>query len=918
MRMMTAVLGIIFGLGSASAQTYTISTFAGGGLPENSPGTSVSLRTPQSIAVDKAGNIFFTSENTVQRLDATTGVRSVVAGNGAPGFSGDDGLATSAQLNAPNGVAVDTTGKVYVVDFGNNRVRRVSNGVISTVAGNGTQGFSGDNGPAASAQLNYPFGVAVDSAGNLYIADTGNGRIREVSNGVISTIAGGGSVLDDNVSASAAQLAGPVAVALDSAGNFYISAYETVRRVSNGIITTVMRPSDLGAFPRAAILYSPRGITADSSGNLYIADVGNFSIWKLSNGALTIVAGNRTPGFSGDAGPAANAQLSGAADVAVDSAGTLYIADANNNRIRKVSGGVITTVGGNGSLDFGGDNGPATGAQLNLASVNAGVALDTAGNLYFTDTYNHRVRKISRGVITTVAGNGVAGFGGDSGPATTAQLNQPQGVAVDSAGNLYIADTLNSRVRKVSGGVITTVAGNGTPSSTGDNGPAANASLVYPEGLAVDAAGNLYIADVGGARLRRVSNGLITTVAGNGTYPSSGDGGPATSAGVDPLNVAVDAAGNLYIADDGSGDIRKVSNGVITTVAGNSTYGFSGDNGPAINAALDNPNGVAVDSAGNLYITDTVNNVVRRVSNGVITTVAGRVHQGSYAGSFGGDNGPATSADLSLPQGIAVDAAGNLYFADSGDNRIRLLTPGTAPLISQNGIVPVYSPNPVIQPGCWISIYGSDLASTTTLWNGDFPTSLGGTSVTIDNKPAYLWVVSPTQINLQVPDDSTTGPVSVVVATPSGTATSTVTLAPQAPSFSLLGDNKHVAAEIATPNGTGAYANGAYDLLGPTNTFSFSARPVKPGETLTLFGVGFGSTSPVVPAGKVFSSSAPTTAPVTVTIGGVSAPISFSGIVEAGLYQINLTLPNAPSGDQPVVATINGVQTPPGPVVAVQ
>jgi uncharacterized protein (TIGR03437 family) len=258
-----------------------------------------------------------------------------------------------------------------------------------------------------------------------------------------------------------------------------------------------------------------------------------------------------------------------------------------------------------------------------------------------------------------------------------------------------------------------------------------------------------------------------------------------------------------------------------------------------------------------------------------------------------------------------VDSTGNLYVADTGNNLLRLLTPGTAPIISP-GAAPV-------QPGAWVSVYGSNLASGTALWNGGFPMSLGGTSVTVDGKRAFLWYVSPTQINLQVPDDTVAGPVDVSVTTASGTATSTVTLAAYGPSFSLLGDGKHVAAEIATPSGIGAYGGGTYDLVGPSNTFSYNTRPVKAGETLVLYGVGFGPTTPHVPAGQAFSGAAPTTSPVTITIGGVSASVAFSGITEAGLYQFNLTIPpGTGSGDQALAATVNGVQTPPGPVVSVQ
>ena len=321
-----------------------------------------------------------------------------------------------------------------------------------------------------------------------------------------------------------------------------------------------------------------------------------------------------------------------------------------------------------------------------------------------------------------------------------------------------------------------------------------------------------------------------------------------------------------------------------------------------------------MDSSDSLYIADGGNFRVRKVSNGVITTVAGNGTPG-----FSGDNGPATSAELFATWGVALDSSANVYVADPNSDRIRLLTPNGGPAISHGGVVPVYSPVNTIQPGSWVSIYGSNLASGTSLWNGEFPVSLGGTSVTIDNKQAFLWYVSPFQINLQAPDDTATGPVNVVVTTGSGTAASTVTLAAYGPSFSLLGDGKHVAGEIMTPNGTGAYGGGAYDLVGPSNTFSYNTRPVKAGETLILYGVGFGPTFPRVPAGQAFSGAAPTSSPVAITIGGVLASVGFSGITEAGLYQFNLTVPpGTGSGDQALKATVNGVQTPPGPVVSVQ
>ena len=350
---------------------------------------------------------------------------------------------------------------------------------------------------------------------------------------------------------------------------------------------------------------------------------------------------------------------------------SMSIGGANSNAVTIAAGSypryTISTVAGGLGSGYSGDGGPATSAQLNQPY--GAVAVDSVGNLYIGDQLNYRVREVSNGVITTVAGNGGWGFSGDSGPATSAQLD-PTGVAVDSAGNLYIADTGNDRVRKVSNGVITTVAGNGTPGFSGDNGPATSAQLFSPVGVAVDSVGNLYIADSVNNRIRKVSNGVITTVAGNGTQGFNGDG-PATSAELyDPAGVAVDFAGNLYIADERNNRIREVSNGVITTVAGNGTPGFSGDNGPATRAELYDPAGVAVDFAGNLYIADGRNNRIREVSNGLITTVAGNGTAG-----YSGDNGPATSAQLNFPSGVAVDSAGNVFITDEYNSSVRVLCP---------------------------------------------------------------------------------------------------------------------------------------------------------------------------------------------------------------------------------------------------
>ncbi len=355
-------------------------------------------------------------------------------------------------------------------------------GIITTVAGNGTVGFSGDSGPATSASLANPSGVAVDSAGNLFIADQLNHRIRRVdaSSGVITTVAGNGSVSfsGDGGPATSASLAFPVAVVVDSAGNLFIvdQGHQRIRRVD------------------------------------------------AATSIITTVAGTGCVSFSGDGGPATSASLANPSGVAVDGAGNLFIGDAVNRRIRRVDGAtsIITTVAGTGTQGFSGDGGPATSAQLGNPF---GVALDSAGTLFIADQLNHRIRRVDAGAdgqvtgaldetITTVAGNGLSGFSGDGGPATSTRLGNPFGVMTDSAGNLFISDTTNQRIRRVDAatGVITTVAGTGVFGFNGDGIPATSAHLTRPSRVAVDSAGNLFIADEFNHRVRRVTLALIVDI----------------------------------------------------------------------------------------------------------------------------------------------------------------------------------------------------------------------------------------------------------------------------------------------------------------------------------------------------------------------------------------------------------------------
>ena len=621
-------------------------------------------------------------------LAATCSAQSyVISAFAGTSFVGDGGPATTAQVNSPSGVALDGAGNVYIADADNHRIRKVdTSGTITTIAGDGTLGFGGDGGPASAADLRFPSGVALDGAGNIYIADTNNHRIRSVdTSGTITTIAGDGTrgFGGDGGPASAAQLRFPSGVALDGAGNIYIADTDNhrIRRVdTSGTITTIAGDGTFGfggdgGPASAARLNSPDGVAVDGAGNIYIADHGNNRIRRVdTSGTITTVAGDGTSGFGGDGGPATTAQLNFPRGVALDGAGNVYIADTDNHRIRRVdTSGTITTIAGDGTFGFGGDGGPATTAQLNFPR---GVALDGAGNVYIADTDNHRIRRVdTSGTITTIAGDGTRGFGGDGGPASAAQLNSPRGVALDGAGNVYIADTDNHRIRRVdTSGTITTIAGDGTFGFGGDGGPASAAQLNSPRGVALDGAGNVYIADTSNHRIRKVdTSGTITTIAGDGTFGFGGDGGPASAAQLNfPRGVALDGAGNVYIADTSNHRIRKVdTSGTITTIAGDGTFGFGGDGGPASAAQLTFPEGVALDGAGNVYIADTSNHRIRKVdTSGTITTIAG---DGTFG--FGGDGGPATAARMNFPRGVAVGGAGNVYIADWRNNRVRLLTP---------------------------------------------------------------------------------------------------------------------------------------------------------------------------------------------------------------------------------------------------
>ncbi|MEY2519011.1 MAG: hypothetical protein QOF24_770 [Verrucomicrobiota bacterium] len=699
---------VLLALAAASApaqsiyERYRFTTLVGNPPSHGSNdgiGSAARFNGPQGVAVDKAGNVYVadTDNHTIRKV-TPAGLVTTVAGK--PLFIGRaDGNGSSARFAAPFGIAADGAGNLYVAEASGNWIRKVTPaGDVSVFAGAGTVG--GTDGAGSAAQFNSPEGVALDKAGNLYVADFFNHTIRKISPaGVVTTWAGATAIAGyADGPGNAARFNAPRAVAVDSADNVFVADFynHIIRKITpDGVVSTFAGTpggpgSDDGTGTNARFK-NPIALTTDSAGNVYVGD-SNATIRKITPaGVVTTLAGSvGNPGSADGMGPVAQFNLP--YGLAADSAGNIYVGDNANSTIRKVTpDGSVTTLAG---LAQGPLSADGSGTAVRFAQPWA-VAKDSAGNLYVADAFNSTIRKVTAdGAVSTFAGSPQM-TGSTDGVGNEARFTRPVGIALDSQGNIFVSDSgipdtfpNGATIRKITpGGVVTTFAGSATQKGNQDGaGPAAR--FYFPGGIAIDGADNIYVADTGNHRIRKITpTGIVTTLAGSTAGSADGVGPLGKFFG--PGAVAVANDGNLFVADSGNETIRKVTPlGEVTTFAGQpGTFGYADGTRNAARFWLGFSNGcyefcghmprsgqsagIAVDAAGNVYVSDCQNNLIRKITpSGAVTTIAGV--PAPVDNLPASTDGSGRAARFEFPNGLFVDAAGYIYVADTQNNTIRV------------------------------------------------------------------------------------------------------------------------------------------------------------------------------------------------------------------------------------------------------
>jgi uncharacterized protein (TIGR03437 family) len=888
-------IGQTFGAIRRVAPDGTITTIAGvpnlvligAGAPastgDGGPAISAGIKEILGLALDGANNLYVSDVLgcRIRRINLQTGTIDNYAGQNGVCTTGADGPVAATSFNVPRSLLMDSQGRLLVVDA--NRLRRIdlTAGTVTTIAGNGTAGLTGNGGPAAQALIATPGGLAQDSSGNLYLSDPANCLVREIvaATGNLQTIAGATcGYSGDNGQASTAQLDAPGALLMDAGHN-----------------------------------------------RLYVAESGTGSRIRaidLTSKVITTYAGVGPAGLAGDGGQATAAQLAQPAGLAFDKNGALLVSESSN-RVRRIDPfGAVTTFAGGAT--FGGDGGQASAALLYPSGGR--IASDHKGGYVVWDQGNGRIRTVAaNGVILTVAGiDQFAASSGDGGPALNAGVANVRGVAVDAAGNIYF---VQGALAANPLGELRRITPNGTIGKFG--------SATYNGGacLGVDLARNLlYVCEAIGNRLDRVdlATGNVTVFAGSGSPGGApgnsafaGDNGPANQAQLsDPLAVSVDSQGNVFVFDQGHARIRKITpNGSnIQTIAGNGatipgsgglTYS-SGDGGPATSASIYTYAGLAADAAGNVFIGE--GNRIRRVeaSSGIINTIAG---DGTFG--LGADGaGPALSAPTAV-LAFDIDANGNLLTVDS--TRLRLIANPSAPAIITVDMLGGFTE---LAQNAWIVIKGVNLAPTNLgasglTWSsapdfasGRMPTQLANVSVTVNGKPAFIYYVSPTQINALTPLDDSLGPVQVVVTNGAvSSAPATMNQRVAAPSLFLVGATNYVLATHVD-----------YSLVGPQaiSAPGYPFTPAKVGETIVLYITGLGLPSAPLVNGSATQYGAMPALPV-VQFGTAQATVSYAYVVGPGTYQVGVVVPaGAANGDNPLSVSYGGATTPLGALINAQ